>query len=356
MTRLDPLFDTLTIDVKTLLTKGERSLEQWQLNDAAMFFSSVLQSYPHDLRAQKGLETIRFRMTDFWHGQMLNDSSRNKAFRAALERAIHPGQLVLDIGTGTGLLSIMAAQCGANVITCEMNPFIAQIAEQIIDQNGFSDQIRVIAKKSTELKLGADLPSPADLLVTETIGPGFLDEFILPTLLHAQENLLAKDAIVLPMGGTVYGMLVESEALWRMNHVTEVEGLDISLFNQKFSRPQFPRFLRHFPHNSLSDPFKLFSFSFQPGDRLSLEDQQTLVVVPQRTGICHAVVLWFELQVDQDISIVTSPDNEETHWMQMIQTFLTPLHLTRNQSVTFAVEHDSCSIRVYPLERTRGEC
>jgi type III protein arginine methyltransferase len=351
MTYSDLLVTTSTIDEGTLLEKADRALDQWQLHDAAMCFSAILQLDPHNLRAQKGLETIRFRMTDFWHCQMLNDTSRNKAFRSALERAIRPGQLVLDIGTGSGLLSMMAAQYGADVITCEMNPFMAKIAEKIIAQNGFSEKIRVIPKKSTELQVGKDLPRPADLLVTETIGPGFLDEFILPTLLHAQTSLLAKDATILPMGGTVYGQLVESESLWQMNHVTDAEGFDVRLFNQQFSRPYFPRFLRHFSHVPLSDSFPVFSFSFQTDKLLSLADRQTLVVVPQRTGTCHAVVIWFELQIDRDIAIVTHPDNQETHWMQIIQTFPTPLTLTENQPVTLVGEHDACSIRIYPLVR-----
>src|ERR1035438_7368739 len=105
-----------------------------------------------------------------WHFAMLNDLERNNVYLTALERQVSPGSLVLDIGSGTGLLAMIAARANAgSVITCEANPVLAQMARSIIDQNGLSDRITVIPKRSTDLQIGVDLPRRADLIVSEIV-------------------------------------------------------------------------------------------------------------------------------------------------------------------------------------------
>ena len=62
------------------------------------------------------------------------------------------GALVLDIGTGSGLLSMMAAVAGAGeIVTCETSTTIANTAMKIISANGFENRIRVLNKRSTDL-------------------------------------------------------------------------------------------------------------------------------------------------------------------------------------------------------------
>ena len=98
----------------------------------------------------------------------MNDDERNDAYLAALQSAITKDTHVLEIGTGSGLLSMMAARSGAEkVTTCEASPIIATTAKKIIATNGMAGTINVIAKKSNNVEVGVDLPRPADLLVSE---------------------------------------------------------------------------------------------------------------------------------------------------------------------------------------------
>ena len=94
---------------------------------------------------------------------MLHDRDRNEKYEQAIQKAIkyvkNRGQIarVLDIGTGTGLLSMMAARHGADsIIACESFKPMSQCAQNTIDLNGFSDRIHVIPKRSTNLRVCQD--------------------------------------------------------------------------------------------------------------------------------------------------------------------------------------------------------
>ena len=132
-----------------------------------------------------------------WHILMLNNQVRNVAFYRAIAETIQPGDLVLDIGTGTGLLSMMAVRLGAgHVYTCEVNPVLSKKALEIIDLNGFSDRITVFNQLSFDLS-SQEIP-PCDVLVTETIADDVFGENILKIFEYAQKRLLKPQAKIIP--------------------------------------------------------------------------------------------------------------------------------------------------------------
>lgn len=96
---------------------------------------------------------------DRWHFSMLNDRNRNHAYNLAIMKKIALGyDTVLDIGTGTGLLSLYAHYSGAkNVYACEYSPVMCDIAGQVFSRNG-ADNIKLIHKASTDLIIPEDLP------------------------------------------------------------------------------------------------------------------------------------------------------------------------------------------------------
>ena len=79
-----------------------------------------------------------------WHFPMMNDNVRNDAYENALKTALQDGGNVLDIGSGSGLLSMMAARHGANhITTCEVVSMVAEKAKIIIERNGFKQNIQI---------------------------------------------------------------------------------------------------------------------------------------------------------------------------------------------------------------------
>ena len=105
---------------------------------------------------------------------MLNDSKRNESFRSALEAYVKKGnKSVLDIGSGTGVLSIFAHQCGASpVISCERSEIMIDITKKVLEANELGSNIQVIPKLSNDIVIGKDLKKKVALVVSETVDSG----------------------------------------------------------------------------------------------------------------------------------------------------------------------------------------
>lgn len=105
-----------------------------------------------------------------WDFNMMQDESRYLAISRALDRALKSGGRVLDIGTGTGLLAMMAARAGADeVISCEQVLEVAEAARAVIACNSLEDKIKVVGKSSADLEIGVDMAGPADVLLWDNL-------------------------------------------------------------------------------------------------------------------------------------------------------------------------------------------
>jgi hypothetical protein len=189
---------------------------------------------------------------------------------------------------------MMAARAGAQrVIACEAITPLAQMAARIIARNGYADRIAVVAKRSTELTLGHDLPEPADLLISEILDAGLLGEGVMRTFRHACAALITEDAAVIPAAATVWGVLVECPDLRRVNPITEISGFDLSefdIFRNPVAHRQFA--MAQEPHRVLSAAFEMARFDFR---RLPTEERtQSVRIEAVADGTAQAVAFWFD--------------------------------------------------------------
>ncbi|MDX2042511.1 MAG: 50S ribosomal protein L11 methyltransferase [Acidobacteriota bacterium] len=125
----------------------------------------------------------------------LRDVERTEAFRAAINKVVKPGDVVLDAGAGSGILSFFAAAAGARkVYSVEYDPGLAETLRRNAALNGFAEVIEVIAGDVRELRL----PVQADVLIAELIETWLLDELQIPALnaLRANRVIGAKTRII----------------------------------------------------------------------------------------------------------------------------------------------------------------
>jgi protein arginine N-methyltransferase 1 len=128
------------------------------------------------------------------HLQMLADKARVAAFGRAIAATVKPGDVVVDIGTGTGILAFFAVQAGARrVYALEWGP-ILDVARRTARENGYDDRIRFVSGHSME----ADLPERVDILVTEIVGCLAFDEGITAVVEDARRRFLKPNGKIIP--------------------------------------------------------------------------------------------------------------------------------------------------------------
>src|SRR5688572_7397167 len=131
-----------------------------------------------------------------YHRTLIADRVRLDAYRRALAQVIRKGHsTVADIGTGTGVLAMLAAKLGAKKVYAYEKADIGAVAERLVKLNKLRN-IEVIPARSTEI---ID-PPRVDIVVTETLGNYALEEFLVETMNDARARHLKPDGALIPRG------------------------------------------------------------------------------------------------------------------------------------------------------------
>lgn len=100
---------------------------------------------PYDYDALEGIDNLKSELIERWHFRMLNDTQRNNNYNEAIKEAINKIKgPILDIGSGTGILSMMCkTNGGINISSCEQNEAMYCIARDCINNNNMNNDINV---------------------------------------------------------------------------------------------------------------------------------------------------------------------------------------------------------------------
>ncbi len=269
------------------------------------------------------------------HVSMLNDEARTAGFLTAIAETVKPGDVVVDVGTGTGVLAIAAARAGARHVYAIEASSIGQVAELMFEANGVADRITLLEGRSTRV----DLPEEADVLISEIIGNEPLREQVLETFLDARMRLLKPDARLVPERLSVFGIPVEiraadlgphtftrqAAARWR-----EAYGMDFSPLSVVAASPG-QSFLAQRSEASqwrrLSDPIQLFDVDLRTHTDAAV--RSTVKAAATSSGVINGFVIFFDLHVGSSVRLTTDPASasEHSHWRNPVEILPAPLNV-----------------------------
>jgi 2-polyprenyl-3-methyl-5-hydroxy-6-metoxy-1,4-benzoquinol methylase len=279
------------------------------------------------------------------HETMLKDVARMKAYRAALNPAAVDGKTVLDVGCGTGVLSIFAAKNGATQVIAVDASDIVTDTRRIIAANGCTDAIDVVQSRLEDI---ATLPGgldKVDVIVSEWMGYGLLYESMLDSVIFARDKWLRPaTGLMLPSHARVFLAAMESAAWWsdKIEFWDRVCDLDMSV-------------MKYWPLNEAivdavdgttdlaSSTATLHTLDLYECTVADLEFTKPFTLIASSGAKhWHAICLWFDTPFaigreqtleESTINLDTSPLLPPTHWKQTMFFLPAPLAVVAGESV-----------------------
>jgi precorrin-6B methylase 2 len=260
------------------------------------------------------------------HQWLLEDQYTQEKFRAAIFAKVKPGDVVLDLGTGTGLHALFAAQAGAKKVYAVDSEAIVRFAKTNAKKNNLLDKIEFIESSSDSL----ELPEKADLIITNI---GFFNT--LRYLPQAISKHLKAGGKVLPEYFSLEFALLEDPEFFDTNincwEKTKF-ATDFSSFKEcALTRPYYGSWS---PESLLSDTQKLGVLKLQSEDSFSVSFQNNVEV--KKAGTVHGLLGWYTFHLTDKISFSTQPPLQLSPkiWNQWFLPLAQPQTFNRGDVVT----------------------
>ena len=247
------------------------------------------------------------------HLWMLRDDARAEAFERALTKAIRPGDVVVDVGAGTCLLSMMACRAGAARVYAIEETGIIDLARTLVQQNGYGDRIVLLRGNSGRIRL----PESADVVVSETIGSFVFSEAILETMEDARRRFLKPGGILIPGQISIRVAPVESwqEGIGFLER--PVRGFDYRAAAELFDSEMVVAAKAIGKGHLLDDARPLYEIDFSAGAGITNFDR-TLEFTARRDGVLHGFVGTWRARLHDDVDLICEPGGPPVHWPPLL--------------------------------------
>jgi len=269
---------------------------------------------------------------------MLTDSARLDAYVGALEEIVTPDSVVLDLGAGTGVFSVICCRLGARrVYAVEINPLI-KLVQEVVAANGFADRLEIIQKNSKDV----ELDEKATILVTDIHGGFPLYESSVETIIDARERLLTDDAIILPSREKIFFAVSESEEIYEKQvsrYLKDFHGFKIPASDRLVRNRWFS--MRSEREQLLTPPAVFAEIDYKTVEETGFSAEMEWEVT--RAGVAHGLRGWFENVLYGDHGVSNSIEAKDSTYASPFFPFESPVTVEEGDTVTAMVsaEYDS---------------
>tara|TARA_B100000586_G_scaffold220932_1_gene167968 strand:- start:44 stop:1693 length:1650 start_codon:yes stop_codon:yes gene_type:complete len=308
---------------------------------ALQYCDQALNLVSHMPKAASLKSDILSKNAPAWHAPMINDNDRNNFYYSALKSVIKTSSSVFEIGTGSGLLSIMAANLGAHEInTCETNSIMANTAMKVIADNNLSEKINVIPKKSNDIKVGEDINKPANILVSEIFSSSLLSEGVIPSLEDAKQRLISKNAKIIPEYGSIMISLFGGDDIGKNIYTEKFENIKLKKFNSIVPK-------KHVLHRQdleidlMTNALEAFRFDFVNKNNFPSESKK-IEIEAIKKGRSYGIIQWIKLEMDNGLKYENHPANftSASGWQKILYVFDDPIELSIGQKMVITAKHE----------------
>lgn len=254
------------------------------------------------------------------HEEMLKDVVRTKTYQNVIYKNsfLFKDKVVLDVGAGTGILSLFCAKVGAKHVYAVECSSMAGMAQEIVKSNGFSNVITVIKGKIEEIELPV---SQVDIIISEWMGYFLLYENMLNTVLYARNKWLVTDGLVLPDKASLYLTAIE-DADYKEDKIefwNSVYGFDMRCIRKQAIAEPLVDIVDSKQIVTNCQLLKTMDISKMEAGDASFTAPFKLVA--ERDDYIHAFVAYFDVSFTKCHKLTgfsTGPKSRSTHWKQTV--------------------------------------
>ncbi len=269
----------------------------------------------------------------YGYGAMIADRIRMDSFVQAMRGAIRPGAVVMDIGTGPGIMAVYACQLGASRVYAIEASAVIQVAREIAAANHCADKIVFFEDLSTKV----EIPDRADVIVSDMRGVLPLYEQHIPSIADARRRFLAPGGTLIARKDRIWAAVVEApEAYGKI-----VDPWDRNAPGQNLARARL-RVLNEFrkvrvtPQQLLSAPKLWTTLDYRTIENPDV--QGTLQFTAERNGTGHGILVWFDMELADDVGFSNGPSSPETIYSSAFFAWVEPVLLSAGQNVSVELD------------------
>ena len=263
------------------------------------------------------------------HETMLKDTVRTDAYRNFIydNKDLFAGKVVLDVGCGTGILSMFCAKAGAKMVIAVDNSVVLEKARENVFNNGMQDVIKCLRGKVEEIVLPVN---KVDVIVSEWMGYCLLYESMLDSVIWARDHYLSPDGLMVPSHAILkIGALGDSD--FRESHIDfwrDVYGFDMTAM---LSKVYDEAIIRTISGGDVVSEFRDEAFNVLDLHTVSIKDLDFVVpfgLHPKQPSPAYleGFVVWFLIGFararntgyELAMAFDTGPGKMYTHWQQTV--------------------------------------
>jgi Ribosomal protein L11 methyltransferase (PrmA) len=265
------------------------------------------------------------------HREYLADHVRVSAFRRAIQEMVHPGDVAIDLGAGTGILGLLACRAGAKRVYAIDEGGIVQLTREVAQANDVHDRLSVLKGLSTRLTL----PEPADIVIADQIGRFGFEAGILEYFSDARRRFLKPNGRAVPSRVDLWVAPVEQAAMWERitfwsRKPAEFEFAPARIIAVNTGYPA--RLLRS---HLLGKPVSAVSLDTLTHGAKPINFSVTSAAT--RAGTLHGIGGWFSARLSPHVQMTNSPlARQRINRQNVFFPIEQPIRVSRGDEVTIA--------------------